>query len=120
MCLCDEDRGPTTARYIKNYASKHKVSVDVASSGFYQFQTNRLPQEPLRRILESDRLFVMEPYMADRLKQLGIEGEKISVLNIPDIFDSTDHEDLAKLTKLLDSKVKPELDIAFESVLVRK
>jgi predicted protein tyrosine phosphatase len=101
ICLANMNRSPTAEEVFRGLAKSKGIKVRTESAGL-----SFLSAKPLNKSLAktADQIFVMETYMKEQIEQLyQIEPGRITVLEIPDIYEKND----PVLVKILLEKLEP-------------
>jgi len=98
VCSGNIDRSPTAEGMFKA-----REDLEIISAGTSLLARRRVTRDMVRW---ADKIFVMEQGHAERIRSMEQEaGDKIVVLNIPDIYHRNDPE----LVQLLRDRVGPHL-----------
>ncbi|MFH1399200.1 MAG: hypothetical protein ABIG95_03750 [Candidatus Woesearchaeota archaeon] len=99
ICLLNQNRSVTAAKVYKKILNKQHKLAEVKTAGIDPYSKKVVDKE---LISWADHIFVMEPYMASQILTMDKTAKRrITILNIPDIFNADDPQ----LAAILEQKL---------------
>ena len=112
LCAYGQNRSPTAALMAQEIATGKHLDITM-TYGCIKPSLDKLEicptgplKEKLRRHLEGfAKIFVMEEYMAEGIRKVGVDMEKVHCLNIPDEYERNEPVLKSKLREKLEDLI---------------